>query len=738
MKRKIAVTMAMLMACSSVVPTFGAVTFKDIDDVPWQGAQTFINRAGELEIMVGEVVDGERYFRGKDNVTCFETVQLVYSMLEKTGNLKSTEGVESKWSYVMKQLNVPEWAYPCISYSLEYGIVSMSEVGKFTNASKGTPTYATREAAAVILGKAMSDKYPLDTDAKLSFSDASSVNDTSVQYVELLARLEIFLGDYNNNFNPKVAINRAEMATIITKAYDKMNTGSSSGGDNNNSGNTEEKPSTDTTIAAGSVISVNDMGSSYLVTILKSDGDKIGLFASSSTNVTNIGGGASTYTALSAGDTLKDITYSGADIKSLTITYDADPGLNQSIGKVEGTIDEIYNDIVYINKSTGGTAKYYINANCDYILDGKTVSQKDIFDACEEGRVDVSVSLNVKGEATKLDCTTKESDYMYGELRDISKSGLTIKKSGRTYTTDYSWTKGEVDDVDFYLEGKSSSYTDVRDAFDDYSTTYVKYVTDSKDDVKRLYVSKYDFEDDDDDDSTYEGTINDISKRYINFKKSGSSSYKEYSFEDEDVENATLKIDGKTYDYYDFRDKLDDAGSLSATIEVNSKDEVTRITATTKNNSDTSGTIKSMTSSTIAVGSSSNKYDIASGVSVSIDGNSDYNVDDLRDLVDDDYITIEADLTIKSSKVTKIEAHIKKVEGDLRYFDSRRGELEVRTPDKTTMAFDFKTSTLTVKGDEKSVSDLEYYMNDKGRDYEVVVEVDSSNGYASTITVTEK
>ena len=174
MKRKIAVTMAMLMACSSVVPTFGAVTFKDIDDVPWQGAQTFINRAGELEIMVGEVVDGERYFRGKDNVTCFETVQLVYSMLDKTGNLKSTEGIESKWSYVMKQLSVPEWAYPCISYSLEYGIVSMSEVGKFTNASKGTPTYATREAAAVILGKAMSDKYTLDTDAKLSFSDASS------------------------------------------------------------------------------------------------------------------------------------------------------------------------------------------------------------------------------------------------------------------------------------------------------------------------------------------------------------------------------------------------------------------------------------------------------------------------------------------------------------------------------------------------------------------------------------
>ena len=175
------------------------------------------------------------------------------------------------------------------------------------------------------------------------------------------------------------------------------------------------------------------MGSSYLVTILKNDGQKIGLFASSSTKVNNTGGGASTYTALSTGDALSNIVYKGADISSLTINYDADPGLNQSIdGTVKGTIDEFYNDIIYINKSTGGTAKYNLNVNCEYILDGKSVSQKSIADAMEDNRVDVSVSINVKGEAVKLDCTTKESDYIYGELKDISKSGAEIKKSAKT------------------------------------------------------------------------------------------------------------------------------------------------------------------------------------------------------------------------------------------------------------------------------------------------------------------
>ena len=749
MKRKLAIAMAMFMAFSTVVPTFGEVTFKDINDMPWKGAEKFVSRAGELELMVGELSGGNRYFRAKDNVTCFETVQLVYSLLQKTDSLKSTDGVQSKWSYVMKQLGVPEWAYPSISYSLEYGIVSMTEVGKFTNSTKKTHNYASREAAAVILGKAMSDKYTLNPNASLKFKDASSVNDTSVQYVELLSRLEIFLGDNNNNFNPKVAINRAEMATIITKAYDKMKENSSSTGgntttDDNKKPTEEQKPvDTSVTISSGTVNAISDLGNSYLVTIIKNDGSKIGLFASGDTKVTNNGSGSATYTALSAGDVLKDIVYDGADIKSLTITYDADPGLNQSVsGTVKGTIDEFYNDVVYVNKSTGGTAKYDLDVNCEYLLDGKKATQKNIADALEDGRVDVTVTINVKGDATKLECTSKESDYTYGELKDISKSTVEIKKSGRTKTTEYGWADDDYSEVDLYLEGKTASYRDIVDAFDKYDTLYVKYVTDSKDDIKKLYASKYDLEDDDkdeddEDEKTLEGTINDISKRYIKFKKSGTSSYKEYDFEDIDVDNAVLKINGKTYDYYDFRDMLED-GPFTATIELNKDGEVVRVVATTDDDKETSGIIKSMSSSQIAIATSSNKFDYAGAVTVSIDGNDEYDLDDLRDFVDDAYITVEADLTVKSGKVTKIEARIKEVEGELRYFNSNRGELEVRTKDRTTITFDFKSASLKVTGDEKNITDLDYYMNDKGREYDVIVEVDSSNGYAKAIDVTER
>ena len=748
MKRKIAISMAICFAFSTVVPTFASVTFDDINIVPWQGAEVFINRAGELEIMVGEVIDGKRYFRAKDNITCFETVQIIYSVLSKTGNLKDNKNIESKWSYVMEQLSVPKWAYPSISYALEYGIVSMTEVGKFTNSSNFTPNFASREAVAVMLGKAMADKYSLDPNASLTFADSSYVNDTSVQYVELLHRLGIIMGD-NNNFKPKSPINRAEMATMITKAYDKLNTGNNNSSSNNSnitSSVPEQSQQQEQFIASGTVAAISNMGSSYLVTILKDDGTQIGLFANTSTIINNIAGGSSNYTTLSPSDVLKDIVYIGSDIKRLSITYDASSNTSQNLsGTIDGTINDIYNDMIYINKSSGGVTKYPLNINCEYILDSRRATQKDIFDAFGKGRVDISATLNVKGEVTKLDCKSKESEQMYGEVKSISKNKIRIKKDGKNITTDYNWVNNDIDDVDFYLEDKSSSYSKVEQAFKDYDAMYVKYVTDSKGDIKKIYASKRSFNNNNDDDNEEEikGTIKSITKSYVSVKKSGSSSYKEYDFEDRDVKNATLKINNKTYDYYDFKDKLDEAGTMSVVIELNRRGEVDRVLAKTdddsnNSNNDRSGIIKLLTSSEIAVGSTSNKYELANNVSVSSNINGINNLNSLREHFDDGSISIEADLTIRSDLVTEINAHIKEVQGELRYFDKRRGELEVRTNNGITMIFDFKASSIDVRGDVRDIDDLDYYINERNRDYDITVDVNKTNGYADRITVKER
>ena len=81
MNRKAALFLAAVMAAGSAVSVTAAETFADINDVPWGGAQAYINSVYQNGLMVGDVNDnGERVFRAKDSISYNETVQLVYSL----------------------------------------------------------------------------------------------------------------------------------------------------------------------------------------------------------------------------------------------------------------------------------------------------------------------------------------------------------------------------------------------------------------------------------------------------------------------------------------------------------------------------------------------------------------------------------------------------------------------------------------------------------------------------------
>ena len=161
-------TLAMASSC------FGA-DFKDIDDVPWDGAKTFIKNVADLGLMVGDEDDyGKKVFRSKDKVTYCETMQLAYSIMDKTNKKGDTSGLVSKWRTIMSGNKIPEWAYPAVSYGLDNGIVSISDVSRFMSAS-GANNFATREDVAVIIGKTLGTIYSVDKNATLTFKDKSKV-----------------------------------------------------------------------------------------------------------------------------------------------------------------------------------------------------------------------------------------------------------------------------------------------------------------------------------------------------------------------------------------------------------------------------------------------------------------------------------------------------------------------------------------------------------------------------------
>ena len=66
---------------------------------------------------------------------------------------------------------------------------------------------ATREDVGVIFGKALSKVYTVNQSAALKYNDKNAITASSVPYLELLNRLNLMVGDANNNFNPKANIN---------------------------------------------------------------------------------------------------------------------------------------------------------------------------------------------------------------------------------------------------------------------------------------------------------------------------------------------------------------------------------------------------------------------------------------------------------------------------------------------------------------------------------------------------
>ncbi|MEA4971624.1 MAG: S-layer homology domain-containing protein [Candidatus Metalachnospira sp.] len=213
MKRKAALFLTAVIAVGASIPVAAAETFKDINDVPWGGAQAYINSVYESGLMVGDVnKNGERLFRAKDNISYTETAQLVYSL---SGETVSTDVVQ-KWITSMKSSNIPSWAYNCVAYCLENNILAVSDINVFYNAD-GTNRYSTRENAAYMFGKFLAAKGIEAGTVSKNFADKNTISAVCQQYVDLLSSLDIFVGDADNNFNPNKTINRAEIAVIVSK-----------------------------------------------------------------------------------------------------------------------------------------------------------------------------------------------------------------------------------------------------------------------------------------------------------------------------------------------------------------------------------------------------------------------------------------------------------------------------------------------------------------------------------------
>lgn len=449
MKRHMALLIAAVMAASSLPTSVYAASFKDMDDVPWAGAEKVIGSVADLGLLNGYE---DNTFRAKNNVTYCEAMQMVYSTIIKSGVAQPLEASAAFQYYsVMNTYGIPAWAQTAVAYGLNRQIISMQDMMKFV--TNGKSNAATREDVAMMFGNALSASYETAaaSDSAAQFQDYWNISANAVAQVDLLKRLGIVSGDESNQFRPKSNINRAEMAVLLNKTYEVLKQGIGS---------------------TATITGIYNNGDNYSFDVKMEDGTKES-FSAPAGIVKLYDGNSNTelsFSRLSVGDTVS-IVHKNYELQSMRLIK----------GKTE---KEKYDVTGYITKATtagftlendntGETSEYSYSSNCLIYLDDKKLTAKELKDTISdrsdefayaklmlssevqrESRDNKSASTAYRGKEEVLRVVevhvsfSKESTAT-GTVSDLTQKNIGIRALGTgqekmiTYAEDCSFYYGE-------------------------------------------------------------------------------------------------------------------------------------------------------------------------------------------------------------------------------------------------------------------------------------------------------
>lgn len=712
MKKKIlAVAMAVMCMAGSVNTVF-ASTFVDINNVPWPGAAAYIDEAASLGLMAGYTENGQKYCKAKNSVTYNEVVQLMYSiMCSYNSNNKATSAVISKWTPVMKNANIPSWAYECVAYSLENAILSANDLSIFMlNAT--SQNNARREDVAVIFGKALAKIHNVNYSATLNYNDKNLVSASSVPYIELLNRLGLMVGDANNNFNPKANINRAEMAVLSTKTYKALK----------NNTTTPSKPNIPTNNEQV-VGEVADISSDTITIIVNGKERKIDV--SSSATITYDGKEAELRDINEKDNAVVVIIDGKAAVINAYPVYGASTsnikkGMITSISKTRITIEDGN------KKSTYKFDKDYNDVSLK--LDGKTSYDiDDLIDFVEHDKKNIEVEITADRDdyVTKIVATTSEKSDLEGEVTSLSSSKITIKSNGKSYSY---YLLDETDDISVKIDGKTEDFREFRDLYDDEKITDAKLTLNSHKEVTKIEASTKSSS------SSTSGTIRSIDKSEIKVKTS-SGSYKTY-----DIKSSTkVYIDGSSSSLSTLISRVDDGKEYKVKVSV-SGSTATKIDAErtdSKDDDKLSGQIMKVNLYEIQVKDRNgryNKYSFASqGCDFTIDGRFASINTVISKYGDGSSSSVKANIKLNGAdRATKVDivtnsssstSDAKK--GSLRSISSRNDEIEITLDSGSKKRYDLDSDcSVYIDGSKSSVSKLERKFDDD-EEFEVELTLNS-------------
>lgn len=721
MKRKMAMALAAILVAGSMPVTASAATFTDINEVSW--ASSTIAAVADKGLING-YEDGT--FRAKNNVTYSEAMVMIYNLMNKTGNLKaSATGSLSLYQSILNTYKIPTWSQSTVAYGLSAQILMAADLPKFT--TNGTSNAATRQDVAVMFGRALSEKYNIYAGTGVKYNDVWRISDEAMPYVDLLTRLGIVTGDDNGNFNPTANITRAEMAVIMNKTYDLLT---------NELANTGEITEI-----------VNHDGNYYDIDVKMDNGErnKLSLSDSNISVYNKDGSREMPISSLTKGDRVS-LVFDGLVIKKIYLLDEEASA--QAKYDVTGYIYSLKSsEVNFESENTGETAKYKIDENCTYYLDGKKVTRKELEDTIDKnsdkyayaGLLTRTENEKVNGKREDVTYVTAMyvtimSEYTHtGEVTDFSSTSVAYKMSSSNANKDVKFASG----CEFYIGNKKSAASDLKKLADS-GTVYIKITVNKDGKATKIIMTEDKFRDESTVNATYR--VKGITDDYIRVMEGGESV--EYSFgsksdvafytwngkrfEDVSFKTAEEFYDNSTQDVYariGFRD-----GKKVSSVYLAKESEKESAFGSSEA-SERKGTVESIKDGKLKFKTSSTEYKLLNEYNVepksgentenenmyadgkkyplTIEGAQKSSLTVLTRMANCDDVTLYAEIRANDrNEITRIDARLTAAEGKLVEYDKGKKEFTLETPDGSQ--FKLKTvSNPKTDSDDYDAEDLE-------------------------------
>ena len=195
--------------------TANAAVFSDISN-HW--ARSYIERV-EKKGLVSGYEDGT--FKPDNNVTVLESLVMMSRLYKIDDDIREEIIEKYKPSLKsMKNILYNEWSIDYLALAIELGIVSEQAV-KDMFANRNIFNDAKREEVAVLLTMALglNDEVKSLKTYVLPFNDRDEITASARPYIYLMYEKEIMQGDNEKNINPGDKITRAEISTLLDKAF---------------------------------------------------------------------------------------------------------------------------------------------------------------------------------------------------------------------------------------------------------------------------------------------------------------------------------------------------------------------------------------------------------------------------------------------------------------------------------------------------------------------------------------